>query len=130
VDYSISEVVLHSTSAHPVADELQNIDFSLTKRQCSYGGHMVRVLDKSALLKLRQDELQKEACELGINDCYEMYGDHEIVIKNGTLEVRFPCSEHSYEGTCFLMNADRLSSSNKIKLGNKLTFNIPFFDQI
>ena len=127
---STSDFLIHAPASHPLANELQLSDFSMIKRQCSYGGHMVRVLDKSALLKLRQDELQKEACELGINDWYEMCGDHKIVIKNGTLEVRFPCSEHSYEGTCFLMNADRLSSSNKTKLGNKLAFNILYFDQI
>ena len=47
--YSIYTFSINASLAHPIANEINNFDYSITQRQCSFGGHMACIIDKNIL---------------------------------------------------------------------------------
>ncbi len=129
--YSMTKMVVHCSCEHPLVNELSDIDFSIVIRQCDYGGHMVRVLDKGKLLNIIRNELQNLVDDLGISNYSELGEDYEIKVKNGVLDVTFTGDCLSLEGTYFLMWVNRLSINHSVRSWyERYSFNIPYFDQI
>ena len=129
--YSINNVTLHCSSQHPLISELEELDFSCTRRQCCFGGHMVRVLNPGYLLNCLKDEVKHATLTLGITNHTEIHGNSTIKIQGGELDVKISGSPYTYKNTCFLMMADGLSIfSDKNILYKPHSFNIPYFDQI
>ena len=129
--YSINNVILHCSDQHPLIFELGELDFSCTRRQCYFGGHMVRILDADCLLNCLEGELHHTALTLGISNHTEVNGDSEIKIRDKKLDVKILGSPYYYKNTCFLMMANSLSIySDKNILYKPSSFNIPYFDQI
>ena len=129
--YSMNNVMLHCSSQHPLIFELGELDFSYTRRQCYFGGHMVRILNADHLLSCLEEDLQHEALTLGISNHTEANGDSVIKIRDKNLDVKILGSPYNYKNTCFLMMANSLSifSDNNIVYKPR-SFNIPYFDQI
>lgn len=44
-----AELSVKCSREHPLVRELQGLDFSITQRQCLYGGHMVRIINPKVL---------------------------------------------------------------------------------
>jgi len=129
--YSMNNVVLHCSSQHPLIFELEELDFSCTRRQCYFGGHMVRILDADYLLSCLEDEVQHAALTLGISNHKEVNGDSSIKIRDKKLDVNILGSPYAYKNTCFLMMVNSLSIfSDKNVVYKPSSFNIPYFDQI
>jgi len=129
--YSINNVILHCSDQHPLIFELGELDFSCTRRQCYFGGHMVRILDADCLLNCLEGEVHHTALTLGISNHTEVNGDSEIKIRDKKLDVKILGSPYYYKNTCFLMMANSLSIySDKNILYKPSSFNIPYFDQI
>ena len=122
---SLSNVVIHVSPDHRIVSDLQGEDFSICLRQCSYGGHMVRVINHKILLN---SLFESSGGELG-------HADSEVLSRYKLTGYPADWSEvsagdshrsmvHTFENTCLLMGANQLSS----RLGVE-SFNIPLLDQ-
>jgi predicted acetyltransferase len=127
---SLKEATLHCSDKHPVLRELQGVDFSLTRRQCIYGGHMVRIINETALLKELAEEVKDAIGSLGMKDYKEIHGDALIELQNGIVEITLTGSPYGYRNTCLLMGAEFLTmGSDKVSVFKPHSFNVPLFDQ-
>ena len=97
--YSMNNVMLHCSSQHPLIFELGELDFSYTRRQCYFGGHMVRILNADHLLSCLEEDLQHEALTLGISNHTEANGDSVIKIRDKNLDVKILGSPYDYKNT-------------------------------
>lgn len=130
-NYSMNNIKLHCSNEHPIISELKELDFSINRRQCIFGGHMVRIIDEDYLFRCLEEEVQQKALKLGISNHTEIYGDNSITIQDNRIDIKMPTHPYSYENTCFLMMADRLSVVPKKNILYKpYSFNIPYLDQI
>lgn len=129
--YSMDNVIFHCSNQHPLIFELGELDFLYTRRQCYFGGHMVRILNADHLLSCLKEEVQHEALSLGILNHTEVNGDSVIKIRDKNLDVKILGSPYNYKNTCFLMMANSLSIfSDRNIVYKPSSFNIPYFDQI
>lgn len=127
---SLKEVTLHCSREHPIFRELQEVDFSLTQRQCNYGGHMVRIINETALLKVLAKEVENEFAGFGMENYTERLGDALIELRKGKVGIIPTSSPYSYKNTCFLMGAEHLSMvSSRPSIYKPRSFNVPLFDQ-
>ena len=53
------DLIIHSSDSHPVIKQLYNSDFSIQKRQCLYGGHMLRINEKETKKISFEDTVRK-----------------------------------------------------------------------
>lgn len=128
--YSIKEMTLHCSIEHPISCELQGMDFSLTQRQCNYGGHMVRVINEAVLLKELEKDIQDSIGSIGIEGHKEVLGDALINFTNGKVEITLKNTPYSYKNTCLLMGADFLSMGlGRDSAYKPRSFNVSLFDQ-
>lgn len=128
---SLKEVTLNCSSEHPIVSELHCLDFSVTQRQCNYGGHMVRVINRDVLLRYLAEEIQADCCSFGIENYTEMHGDALIELRNGKVAITLTDSPYSHKNTCLLMGAAYLSEvSSRRSIYKHRYFNVPFFDQV
>ena len=131
VKHSLNDVTLHFSSQHPIVCEFDGVDFSIAKRQCSYGGHMVRVIDQGILLNCLEKEMQDEGCDLGIKNYTEMHADTAIGARKGGLGITLSGSPFDFKNTCFLMGSESLSIGSSLKsICRPRSFNVPLLDQV
>ena len=129
-NYSIKEMTLHCSIEHPISCELQGMDFSLTQRQCNYGGHMVRVINEAVLLKELEKDIQDSIGSIGIEGYKEVLGDALINFTNGKVEITLKNTPYSYKNTCLLMGADFLSMGlGRDSAYKPRSFNVSLFNQ-
>jgi predicted acetyltransferase len=124
------ELILHCSQEHPVLNELHGVDFSLTQRQCDYGGHMVRIVNEAILLSELKKEIQDEISALGVENHSEIQGDALIEVQKGIVDIRLANSPYGYKNTCILMGAEYLSVVlSRPSIYKPRSFNVPLFDQ-
>ena len=125
-DYlSLTNVAIHVSPSHRMVSDLRDEDFFLCLRQCSYGGHMVRVIDHKILLESLFERLG--------GGSKHIFQEALSCVKS----IDFPanCSEFSsgaphqsiaytFENTSLLMGASQLSTRMGIE-----SFNVPLLDQ-
>jgi L-amino acid N-acyltransferase YncA len=121
------EMTLHCAPSHPIVRELENHDFSVTQRQCNYGGHMVRVIDEAVLMQCMKEELSAVG---GVASHSETGPDGAIHFHDGKAEVILTGAPQSYRNTCLLMRAGYLSSMDDLSIYKQRPFNIPLADQV
>lgn len=126
---SLKEVNLSGSQDHPVVRELQGLDFTITQRQCNYGGHMVRIICKDRLINSLREELQEELDCLGVKQWSEQYGEVRIEVNRGKIDLALTGPVNCYKSTCVLMGADYLSASNRFIVYKPRSFNVPLMDQ-
>jgi len=125
------EFLIHCADTHPIVTQLRDIDFTLSKRQCIYGGHMIRVINEKAMLKLLYEDLQQEVPTFSVDKKTESSCGGEMVIKDGAKKIKLTAPAFNYENTCFLMRARNITGDGPESHGLKnISFNIPYFDQI
>ena len=106
--YSLREASVKCSRDHPLIGELCHVEFSITQRQCHYGGHMVRVIDRGVLFDHLIEEIRSDFAAVGAGDCREVHGDWVIEARNGKVSLTFSGSPYTYRNTCFLMGAEYL----------------------
>jgi len=122
---SLSNVVIHASPDHRIVSELRGEDFSVCLRQCSYGGHMVRIIDHKVLLASLFEHfgggsghMHQEALI-----CLE-----SIDFPNDWSEISVDAANKSmaytFENTCLMLGANQLS----MRFGFE-SFNVPLLDQ-
>ena len=129
--YSLSNVILNGSSQHRITHELHPFDFSITNRQCTYGGHMVRVINYQFLLNVLEDELGEILCDLNSKGYREVSEDWMIEFSEGKVNVTLNSSPFSFKNTCHLMGASFLSAvPGAQSILRPKSFNVPLVDQI
>ncbi len=132
VKFSFSSITIHCSPKHPFVNELKDIDFSMTKRQCNFGGHMIRIIDYKALEKKLINEFNTRFERLGILDYEEeVKGICSLKYHNKQITFRLIESPWTFNSTCLLLGADYLSSDQKtLSIFESHPFNLPLFDQM
>ena len=49
-------IVIHASNFHPILNYLYKSDFTISSRHCSYGGNMVKILDKTSLVNINSKD--------------------------------------------------------------------------
>lgn len=128
--YSLTNIALNSSPQHRIVHELHSFDFSVTQRQCPYGGHMVRVINHKVLLQMWEEELRKNFFELNSKDCLWTSEDFVIELVGGKVSVTLKSSPFNYRNTCNLMGACYLSAIQSLpSIFKPSSFNVPLVDQ-
>jgi predicted acetyltransferase len=129
--YAFKELILSCPKEHPLVTKLQGVDFTIIQRQCSYGGHMVRVINKNKLIKCLAQEIQDKLNHFGIDKYKEQCGENIVELQKEQINIRIADPPYHYEDTCFLMGADFLSHGlNQNSIYQPHAFNIPLMDQM
>ena len=130
--FLFNKLTLNCSSKHPIVNELQNIDFFITKRQCSYGGHMVRIVNHQSMLKVLEEECRSKFDQLKIKNYEEeVEGACKLKLFNNDISLKLLDSPYSFKSTYFLMGAEYLSGAQKgFSIFETKPFNVLLFDQI
>ena len=118
---------------HRLCRRLQGLDWSIRFRECSYGGHMVRVLRPDRVADLLAERATSRLQALG---CAELSGGAEgVVIRWDGTRCRVELSGQArtrpgYEQTCVLLGALSLSANRESFIDQLLPFNISFCDEL
>lgn len=129
-EFSITTFTLHVSQCHPLVRELRDIDFSVTNRQCTYGGHMARIIEDKKLLSIIRQGL-KAKCKPREQRLYTLSTDDFVVkIAVGNIDVELLNSAISFRNTCHLLGASYVTADNEVRdLLNLSPFNILVCDQ-
>jgi|GEM_PF-5462689 len=108
--YSLGNVSIYCAPQHPIVYSLAAFDYSITLRQCNYGGHMVRVIDYKYLLRLLQEK--------------------SPMLYEEKVRIDFAENQLGFEDTCLMMGMSYLSMSPMdSRTHSANSFNIPLVDQ-
>jgi predicted acetyltransferase len=129
--YSLNNFTIHASEHHPIVNELCHLDFSISNRQCSYGGHMVRVVDVDHLSDILRQDLQDYFVGAQSSEHALRTKDIDIEWLNGTVSINLNTSALSYENTCHLLGARYFSIEPGVQqFINLKPFNVPVIDQV
>ena len=106
---------IHCSLDHPINFYTKNIDYSITNRQCKYGGHMIRIND---LIYLKKNFLKQ----------VEM--NNKVIEKFKTEIMKLEFKNLNYENLSLLAFSNILSNSKYSQQSFSKSFNIPLMDQI
>lgn len=109
------EININCSLEHPINLWTNNIDYSISMRQCNFGGHMVRINDWKYLKKNLSHQIDKRLKMLSS-------------IKNDVNLIDM--QDINYENASLLLTSNILSSSNYSRDSLFKSFNIPLMDQI
>jgi len=119
------ELILKIPNTHQLFDEDLGLDITVKNRECYYGGHIVKVLNKKKVFCLLEYRLQKIFKELSLQPQYFVIGNLKVEWDTKKVHVFFPSkAKLSYQETAFLLGASVVYLSQKTP-----TFlqNLPFF---
>lgn len=129
--YSLKDITINCSREHPIVRELHGLDFSLTQRQCNYGGHMVRIINDGILLEYIKEEIKGEVFHLDVGNYAEMHAGALIELRKGNINITLSTSPFGYENTCFLMGVEYLSATPSGRsIYKPRSFNVPLADQV
>ena len=122
--HSLTNLTINCAPNHPLVSELAPLDFSITLRQCIYGGHMVRIINPEALLS---EAIPEYAWQVSVNRSEGL----SIPIDQSALQTDSRRHQFSYKETCEVMGASFLSAGDHSGSGSLLrSFNVPFVDRV
>lgn len=118
---------------HRLCGMLENFDRSIKFRECSYGGHMLRILNVNRVADLLAERATGRLAALG---CKPLADDVDgIVIRWDGTRCRVEVTGQArvrpgYHQTCVLLGALSLSGKRESFVDPMLPFNVSFSDQI
>jgi predicted acetyltransferase len=118
---------------HRLCRKLQGFDASIRFRECSYGGHMLRILDVDRVADMLAGRVAER---LGTIGCARLSGGVDGVdIRWDGTQCRVNLSAQArhrpgYEQTCTLLGALSISGNRESLVDRLLPFNISFPDQV
>lgn len=124
---AMDKIELHASEKHPIVKELDYVDFTISIRQCSYGGHMARVINPDRLIKILEQELDAVFSNAVVDNISFSIDGVDIISQNGKTSICINSSPYDYRTTCLLMGAKQLSMS--YPYFSFPSFNIPLLDQ-
>ena len=106
------EVLLHIPSRHPLLDEDLQTDISLQNRECFYGGHIFKILNRNHVTTLFKGRLSTFFLQRGIQSCsFEKCGI-DFQWNKPRLSVKIPsASALNYGQTLILLGVDSIYQS-------------------
>ncbi len=128
-----ARITIHVTEKHPLFTEIKNLDFTISIRECSYGGHMVRIIDFEKMAKCLEEEIKEKLNYHGFANHKTYYSNSKAIsvkINNGEVKCSVNGETLGFEDTCLLMGAKYLSCQPELKVLHFESFNIPYYDQI
>lgn len=131
--FSHSKITINASEKHPLFAELKKLDFTISTRECSYGGHMIRVIDFLKMKKCLEEELVVKFQDLSLKNCKSYFSASRAIsvkINNAEVKCFVKGDKFNFEDTCLLMGAKYLSCNPDIKNLHSESFNIPLYDQI
>lgn len=127
---SIENFTVHASQYHPIIYELRDLDFSVSFRQCSYGGHMIRVIADTKLLEILRQDLKSTFIATKQTKYSLCAEDFNVELDGQNVSINLNTSAFCYNNTCHLLGASYLSVEPKINSLISLSpFNVPVFDQ-
>lgn len=133
VDASALPLQLDIPPEHRLCRQLQGFDTSVRYRECSYGGHMVRILNAEHVAAMLAERVAER---LGPSGCGRLSGGgNGIDIHWDGARCRVDLSPQArtrpgYEQTCALLGAQSLSGNRESLVDQPLPINISFPDQV
>jgi hypothetical protein len=120
-------------ATHELLSRVLPVDAALVRRQCVYGGHMVRVLNYDRLGELLARRIEDAAQALGAR-AYRDAGDGIAVsYSNGKAKVSLrntgAGAALGYRATCRLLGVEALSAQ-AFRLDQALPFNLGIADEV
>lgn len=104
-------LVLDMPPQHTMLSRIQGVDITVERRECSYGGHMVRVLDVAAIMaKLEERVVKVDAYPSSARTVMDCDG------LRMTADAQRNCNESggdvwpSFRQTCWLLGAESVSA--------------------
>lgn len=115
---------------HRLCGMLENFDWSIRFRECSYGGHMVRILNPTRVANSLAERVHIRLDQLGATRYAEACGDFRLTFDGSKCEVHAPAGAGplSYEQTCWLLGIRTPASPLTVDV--RLPFNVSFPDQV
>ena len=118
---------------HRLCRSLANFDWSVRFRECSYGGHMLRILNVDRAADMLGERAARRLGALGCKPLVESVdgvavrwdGVRSRVELSGQARVR-----PGYQQTCVLLGALSLSDARESVADSALPFNVSFPDQL
>ncbi len=118
---------------HRLCRMLADFDWSARFRECSYGGHMVRILNVDRAAEMLAE---RSTVRLGTLGCKPLDEEVEgVAVRWDGVRTRVELSGHArvrpgYQETCVLLGALSLSGARESLADPALPFNVSFADQL
>ncbi|HIJ85552.1 MAG: N-acetyltransferase protein [Magnetococcales bacterium] len=123
-------VILEVPAEHVIRLSFSEIDFRMETRQCSYGGHMVRILNTNSFLRAMQNRLAAQFKQMGILPFVATHNQMTYSWNGQSVETRLAAEAPlNYITTAQLMGVQILTMQPTY-LDIPLYFNISFPDQL
>lgn len=116
-------LVLHIPPQHRLISELESIDFTVSLRQCSYGGHMVKVINHARFKVTPQQTISPQSSLLELPLTKDMRSFH------APWATRMIKKTSIFADTCNTMGIRGMSLEDSLN-GLPKSFNIPLVDQV
>ena len=116
---------------HRLLSDLGGLDVTVQARECSYGGHMLKILNVKHILRLMKRRLATEYKKRNINPFSEQVDGISVEWNGQSCRVEATLLEEAqipYPLTCRLLGIASLTSSYQ-GIDNCLPFNISMPDQ-
>jgi GNAT superfamily N-acetyltransferase len=128
--YAGSLMSIHIPPNHPVIKAMFDVDVTLSRRECFYGGHMVRILDHASLSNAVVRRVEQRARSIGLMPKTETAAGFQLEWDGCAASVQLDRPTESAAKTAFLLGAARISSDEAdMPLDPPMSFNIPLVDQ-
>lgn len=124
-------IELEIEQQHPLVQDLANIDFRISTRQCMFGGHMVKILDLKAVTEKLKDRIIGRATKYGYQPTTESHARVEISWngKDAEVSLQAELNKVGFETTALLLGA-RMLTTNHTSLDSPACFNLLLPDQV
>jgi len=124
-------LTINCSPEHPVVRALTNIDVTISRRQCLFGGHMVKILSPKTLLDLLHRELGKAKANLKCPAVLVIPGFVTISSEKKRSHICIDDTLPEWEKAHVLMGAESITSKHILAPWiTSSSFNIPYFDQV
>ncbi len=124
-------LLLHVSPTHPVISALDGLDITLSGRECSFGGHMARVLDAAPLAAAAERRIEQRARSFGLAPQTESAAGIHAAWDGEAARLRLDGPIDNLATMARLLGAARVSSpGGNSQLDPPVSFNIPLADQI
>ena len=129
--FSIKEFTIHASPDHPLVNHLADFDISMNTRQCSYGGHMARIINYEKFESALRKSLNSQVFIRHKNTHNELLDKICMIRNRGNETSPLKLNDVSHEFTCNVLGVKYLSADRETSTAFDLQyFNIPHYDLV
>jgi predicted GNAT family N-acyltransferase len=126
-------LVLHVEKSHRVVPALESVDVTISQRQCSYGGHMIRVLRHERVLEMLRERVLRHASENKLLPKIESYDGLHLAwdgVRCSAMALPREQAGLGHALTARLLGCGRVSAGVRSVLDPESAFEVGLADQI